>query len=478
MLKDKGMITAAEIAAARSCMALASGFGASASRVSLGKSIMDSYSLRDSAVDKVSHNSDCSIYLTVFVDGRSGNFSTNRLDSDELSDFVKKAVATTRLLAPDTCRHLQDPALTAKNVSEGDELNLYDRSWHYLEPGIRLEKAFAPAVKFREIVPAAGEWHDCACAQAEKSGGSVRTGLKWRLISEESEWSDGLDDNYLIDSNGFEGRHIETSFSYCSEVTIEDSEGNKYSGYWWECAPKLAELDYEGCSLAALQNAVGQIGPARTRGGYRTMVLDSRVASRLVSPIIGSLSAMSVQQKNSFLEGKLGEKVFSDHFTFIDKPIIPGKSGSRLFDTEGTATKERTLIERGVVKTYFVSSYAASKTGLAPTVEGVSVPVIEPFCTKGPLVPDASGMIRRFRNGIYVTGLNGGNCNNVTGDFSYGVSGFVFRNGKILAPFKEGLITGNMIELWNNIAAAGTDARTATRWQIPSLVFTDVSFSV
>ena len=80
-------------------------------------------------------------------------------------------------------------------------------------------------------------------------------------------------------------------------------------------------------------------------------------------------------------------------------------------------------------------------------------------------------------SGIYVTGFNGGNCNPVTGDFSYGVEGFAFRNGKVMHPVREMLITGNMIELWNSFIAAGSDARESARWQIPSVAFENVSFS-
>ena len=80
-------------------------------------------------------------------------------------------------------------------------------------------------------------------------------------------------------------------------------------------------------------------------------------------------------------------------------------------------------------------------------------------------------------NGIYVTGFNGGNCNPVTGDFSYGVEGFAFSKGKITHPVREMLITGNMIDLWNSLMAAGTDARECARWQIPTLAFENISFS-
>lgn len=86
-------------------------------------------------------------------------------------------------------------------------------------------------------------------------------------------------------------------------------------------------------------------------------------------------------------------------------------------------------------------------------------------------------MISECGSGIYVTGFNGGNCNPTTGNFSYGIEGFAFRNGKITHPVREMVITGNITELWNKLKAAGNDARPCTRWQIPSLCFADVFFS-
>ena len=80
-------------------------------------------------------------------------------------------------------------------------------------------------------------------------------------------------------------------------------------------------------------------------------------------------------------------------------------------------------------------------------------------------------------SGIYVTGFNGGNCNPVTGDFSYGVEGFAFSKGKITHPVKEMFITGNLVELWNSLIAVGTDARECSKWQIPTIAFEGVSFS-
>ena len=78
---------------------------------------------------------------------------------------------------------------------------------------------------------------------------------------------------------------------------------------------------------------------------------------------------------------------------------------------------------------------------------------------------------------VLVTGFNGGNCNSSTGDFSYGIEGFLVENGKLSTPVSEMNITGNMIALWSALLEVGNDPRPNSSWRIPSLVFENVSFS-
>jgi PmbA protein len=212
------------------------------------------------------------------------------------------------------------------------------------------------------------------------------------------------------------------------------------------------------------------------------MVVDRNVASRLVSPIINALNATSIQQKMSFLEDTMGIKVFSEGMTLKDMARTPGKTGSRLFDSEGVATEDAPVIENGVIRKYFVNTYMAAKMDISPTVEDISRPCMAPFIKDKSLVSgeisiSLEDILRHCGSGILVTGFNGGNTNPVTGDFSFGIEGFAFSRGKITHPVREMLITGNLTELWNNLTAVGTDARSSSRWQIPSLAFENVSFS-
>jgi PmbA protein len=86
-------------------------------------------------------------------------------------------------------------------------------------------------------------------------------------------------------------------------------------------------------------------------------------------------------------------------------------------------------------------------------------------------------LLQSVQKGIWVTGFNGGNSNSTTGDFSFGVEGFLIENGLATTPVSEMNITGNMLTLWANLAEIGNDPRENSAWKLPSLLFGDVNFS-
>lgn len=452
------MITEHEINIARHCMTYALANGADAVRVSLNDSTMDSCTLLNGILDKVTHAADRSIYLYIFAAKRYGTFSTNRLEKEDLEKFIMQSIAMVRMLEEDECRSLPSSERTAKDAKTGLELGLYDARYESSDSDSRLTRA-------REMSIFAGV-----------------TGQTYSLISEECEYSESCEDTFVADSQGFEGRHIETCFSVFSEMTVQDRDGSKYSGFWWESSFDMDGVDLMGCAEKALDRAIRQIGPKRRRSGHYRMVVDTSVATKLISPVLTALNAASVQQKISFLEGSIGKRIFPEGMTLMDLARTPGKNGSRLFDTEGVATKDAPIIENGVVKQYFVNTYMSAKMGIEATIEGISRPCLMPFVKDKSLPSQEKALsledlLALSGSGILVTGFNGGNCNPVTGDFSFGIEGFAFRRGKITHPVREMLITGNIIELWNNLTAVASDTRASIRWQIGSLAFENVSFS-
>ena len=444
------MIENYELELARLAMDLATREGAQKSRVCLSKSVSDIISTLDGQIDKVSHCLDRGLSLTLFVDGRFGTFSTNQLDEASLRDFVSKAVAMTRILAVDEPRDLPDPARCCKTAGSGDELGLYDPEYSKVTADERRNLALKATVT-----------------------GKIPETPEYRLISEEGEYSDSEFDAVTLDSNGLFCRHKETSFEYGVEVTVEATDGSKYSSFWWESSPSKSGLRLEDVGTTAICRAAAQIGAKPFAGGKYKMVVESNVASKLVTPVLNALGGYSLQQGNSFMNGSLGKKMFSEGLTILDDAHIKGQSGSRLFDSEGVATKPGPVIENGEVKQYFINTYISKKMEISPTVED---------CTRAHLMPfggasDRDSILKKCGEGILVTGFNGGNCNSATGDFSYGIEGFRFEKGVITSPVSGMLITGTFRELWKNLIAAGDDARPCMAKLIPTLAFTNVDFN-
>ena len=449
----KNLLTSEEIALAERCLALSLEKGAEKARVTLTKSNLELCGMLDGELDKVTHALDRCLTVAIFADGRFGTFSTNRLDPEELDSFLSNAVGTVRMLAPDPCRDLPSPERTAKNAAEGGELGLYD-----------------PAIEdltFEERLSMARRSSSWSRKESLEKG--------FRLISEEGEYSDSVSDTLILDTNSLRCRQYETSFEIGYEVTLEDPEGNRISGYWWDARTFLKDLSesIESCSETAIRRAAAHIDPKEHEGGTMNLVVESECASKLVSPLLAALGGYALQQKNSFLEGKLGEKVFGENVTLVDFPTAGGAYGSRLFDSEGVATKEGPIIENGVIKTCFINTYIAAKMGVAPTVEDASRPRL--MSVGGCKTLD--DVLKKVGEGILVTGFNGGNSSPATGNFSYGIEGFRFEGGKIVHPVREMLITGNFIDLWNHLLAAADDARAAMSKIIPTLAFGEVSIS-
>lgn len=447
-------ITEEEKRIVRSCLALALSSGAKAARISLDKTTMDICSLRDGEIDNVKRSADVALTFSIFADGRFGTYSTNRMDEDSLRIFIPETIAMTHILAPDKFRRLPDAERLVRNAITGLEEEMYDPARESLTPEQRIELA-------------------------RKASGHGEESDAYKVVSEETEYSDTLYDTYMIDSQGLECRHIETSFDIGSEVTVQAPDGSKLSGYAWDSRTHLKDLELEGCARKATEHAARQIGPQHVGSGKYNVVIVNEESSKVVSPLLSALGAYSIQQHNSFLEDSLGKQVFPEGFTLTDTPLAPGCPGARLFDSEGVALSNTPIIEKGIVKEYFVNTYMAGKTGFAPTTEAAARPVMSPYL-RGEETPsslDCKGIMEKLGDGILVTGFNGGNSNSATGDFSYGIEGFVFRGGKIAFPVREMVMTGNFISLWKGLVAAGTDARPCMTKVIPTLAFKGVDIS-
>lgn len=417
--------------------------GCQQAKVDLSSGSNSSFELRDAKMDRLQQASENQLTLSVYVDGRYGMYSTNRLDKKELESFIKNGIDATRYLAKDEARMLPD----ASRYYQGGkpDLQLTDAKLSSLNPD---DKVLLAKTVAEEIL-----------------------GKNERIISVDSSYSDGESSSYKLASNGFEGESNRTWFSLSAGVSIKGEGEARPSDGWYESAIYYDKLIKSDIGKTALERTLRKLGQKKVKSGKYTMVVDSLNSSQLLRPVLSALYGSALQQKNSFLLNKLETKIGSDVLNLTDEPHLVQASGARYFDNEGVATKQGPVFENGVLKTYFIDTYTGNKMKVAPTISSPSLLVMKPGGKS------LDQLIAGVDKGILVTAYNGGNCNSTTGDFSYGIEGFLIEKGKLTQPISEMNVTGNMITLWASLAEIGNDARLTSSWRIPSLVFDQVDFS-
>jgi PmbA protein len=167
----------------------------------------------------------------------------------------------------------------------------------------------------------------------------------------------------------------------------------------------------------------------------------------------------------------LGEKVFSDKLTVVDDPFVKGALASRLYDDDGLPCRKRTIIEKGVLKEYLIGWYYSRKLGTEPTGSEITNITFE-LGTRS-----LDEMVKEMKKGILVTGFIGGNSNDTTGDFSFGITGIYVENGKPVKPVNEMNVSGNLLQFWSSLVETGNDPYTYSSLQRPSMYFKDIQFS-
>lgn len=417
--------------------------GCSAARIAVYSGMDNSFEYRNTQLDKLEQSFENGMNIQVYVDGRYSSFSTNRMDKEELKRFIRKGIESTHYLAKDEFRRLADPNRLYRGG--GTDLGVVDESF----PSVPVDE------KLEVLRNSVNEVY----------------GKDERLLSVSTAYSDGTNQAYMIDSNGFTGESATTYYHLSAETSLRDGKGARPSSWWYDTSIFWNLLQKKGIAEKAYRRTLPKLGQEKITSGRYKMLVDHWSISRLLSPVIASLYGSAIQQKNSFLIDRLGQTIVSDKLTIVDDPHVWGARGARWFDGEGVATKKMNVIEKGVLKTYYLDTYTASKLAMEPTIQSPSLLVME----TGRRSLDE--ILESIDSGIWVTGFNGGNSNSTTGDFSLGIEGFLIENGKAVQPVNEMNITGNLLSLWQNIEEIGNDPQLNASWRIPSVLFKDVSFS-
>jgi PmbA protein len=401
---------------------------------------------RDGRLEKVAEATTRGLGLDLYVDGRYAAVSTSDLRPEALERFVEEAVALARSLAPDPHRRLPDPALY---LGQSDlDLELED-------PGY----AAVDAVTRRRL------------AEAIEAAARATPGAE-AILSVSTSVSDTQAESALVQTNGFEGTKRGTDFWLGAEVAVRDPDGRRPEEYAATGSRRFTGLETpEVVGRRAAERALSRVGAIKGASGVVPMVVEARAAGRLAGFLLGPMGAGSLQQKRSFLEGKVGQAIGSPRLDLTDDPLVPRGFGSRRYDGEGLAARPRSIVEGGILRSYYVDTYYGRKLGLPPTTGRLSN--LSWRCG----TRSRQGLLADVGDGVLVTGFLGGNSNGTTGDFSLGVRGFALRRGQLAEPIGEMNVSGSHLTLWTQLAAVGDDPYPYSTLRTPTLVFDGVQLA-
>lgn len=428
---------------AKYAVSIATKNGANQASVSLTNQRRIKISHRKKRIEEISESTENSLFIEIYTNKRYSAHRTNDLNKQRLEKFIKEAVAATKYLSEDEFRSLPEPEYYPKDTNT--DLNLYDD--------------YYTSVKSTDRLQIAKQIEDLALGKNDK------------IISVNASYSDTLYSNYRIHSNGFEAGRDSTSFTVGASVTMKDDDARPAD--WSYATTRFYKQlpNAEHIASDAVQRTEKKIGQEKIASGDYLLLIENRAASRLLYMFYQPLSGRALQQKSSYLDGMKEKQIASEKLSVTDNPFIKKGLGSRLYDGDGLEAKKLEIIKNGILKNYYIDYYYSKKLKLPPTT-GSSSNIEFQLGNKS-----LQQLINTMDKGILVTEFNGGNSNSTTGDFSYGITGQLIENGKIVKPVNELIISGNAINFWKNLVETGNDPYPYSSMLRPSLLFKDVSIS-
>ena len=262
--------------------------------------------------------------IRVAFDGKTARATTNRFDDDSLKRAVQAAESMARVQEPDPER------LPMAKASEAQGPETAPSRW--------FEKTAA-------ITPD---------DRAHAVGEIVQVAKKNRLVTA-GIYSSSVHADAIINSNGLSAYHKQTSAEVSITMLADDSSG-------WQKAnsPDVSKLDPVRLGEIAAQKARDSRNPRELAPGKYTVVMEPAAVLDLTGFMFWDFGGLAILDQRSFLNNRIGSKLFGDNITIVDDVYHPLQSNTA-FDGEGVRRKRITLVEKGVVKNLVYARATAEK---------------------------------------------------------------------------------------------------------------------
>jgi PmbA protein len=401
----------------------AKALGASQAEASVSMDVGLSVSARLGEAETIEYQRDRGMGVTVYFGTRKGSASTADLGPQALRETVAKACSIARYTAEDPCAGLPDPDDLARDVPDLDLSHPWD-----LAPEQACEMAIACEAAAMAVDP--------RITNSEGAAVSTHRGLR-----------------AYGNSLGFLAAYPGTVHSVsCSVLGAEGEQMER--DYWYSTVRDWRDMEAAvSVGRRAGERTVARLCARKLATTKAPVLFAPDVARGLIGHFLGAIRGGSQYRRASFLLDAAGQQVFPDWFSIAERPHLRKALASAPFDHEGVATRDRELVEGGVLLGYVLGTYSARKLGLRTTGNaGGNYNLL--VHGRGRSFDE---MLALTGHGLLVTELMGQGVNGVTGDYSRGASGFWIEDGRLAYPVHEITIAGNLKDIYRHIVDVGSD---------------------
>ena len=372
--------------------------------------------------------------LRILIGRKTGSSYTSDLSPEGIDLLLKSAIELAEVTTEDPHAGLPEPEELG---SVAGDLRLYSPDVEKLETPLRIETARRAEAAALEADP--------------------------RIVnSEGASFDSHVGRHIFANSRGFSGEY-RTSYCSVSVAPVAKDGDSMERDHWYALSRGFDGLEPpEQVGRTAAQRALRRLHPVKVETQRVPVVFEPNVARSLLDNLFEAVHGMSIYRHESFLAGKLGEKVASENVTVVDDGTLPGLFGASPFDDEGVPSRRTVVIDRGVLKNYLLNTYAARKLGMKTTgnasrglAGNAGIGHGNFFVEAGVQTPES--ILAGVANGFYVTELMGFGVNVVTGDYSRGAAGLWIRGGELAFAVSEVTIAGNLKEMLLGLEAVGSD---------------------
>lgn len=266
---------------------------------------------------------------------------------------------------------------------------------------------------------------------------------------------------YYLNSNGVFAHKGDYYQSCYTSALLHEGKKSSMNDYG-VVGRKLADLDYEKCINESLEHAREWMNAESLKTGLYDIIFTPNAFHEIFACFSSIFSGKGAMEKTNPYADKINKKVAGEGITIMDIPKYKDAFSKSYFDSEGVSCSDLTLIENGILKSFYHNSATANFFNVKTTghaARGAKSALGVSGTTK--VFSPGSLSLSDIKSGEYfeihsLQGLYSG-ANQISGEFSFAASGYLCRDGKRVTPIKGVTASGNFYQLLMNANLVGKD---------------------